>query len=241
MLELRGLSAGWDGAAVVHELDLNVTAGEVVALLGANGAGKTTTLLAASGALRPLGGTVLVAGQPVSGGIDRVARRGVAHACQDRGLLPGLTVAEQLRLAANPGLGGQTAVADALERFPALQRLLSRRAGLLSGGEQQQLSLARAVAARPRLLLVDELSLGLSPSLVTECLGVMRSLADDDGVGVLLVEQFAPLALSVADRAVVLHRGRVAVSARAADLAARPDTLAAAYLGDPAFRPPAPA
>jgi branched-chain amino acid transport system ATP-binding protein len=239
VLELHGVSAGWGGVAVVHDVDLAVGAGEVVALLGANGAGKTTTLLTAGGSLAPLAGTVSAAGAPVSGTVDRIARRGVAHAPQGRGLLPSLTVAEQLRLAAGRGRAGRGAVAGAVDRLPALRPLLGRRAGLLSGGEQQQLSLARAVAARPRVLLVDELSLGLAPALVEECLGLLRRLADEEGVGVLLVEQFAPLALSVADRAAVLHRGRVVASGPAAELARRPDVLAAAYLGDPVSGPPA--
>ncbi|MFN2606557.1 MAG: ATP-binding cassette domain-containing protein [Acidimicrobiales bacterium] len=230
VLELGGLDAGWGGTAVVHALDLVVGAGEVVALLGANGAGKTTTLLTVSGVLPALGGTASVLGRPVAGGPDAMARRGVAHAPQDRGLLATLTVAEQLRLAA-PRAGGRAAVDAALDRLPALRRLAGRRAGLLSGGEQQQLSLARAVAARPRLLLVDELSAGLAPPLVGHALDLLRALADEEGTAVLVVEQLAPRALVVADRACVLHRGRVVAAGAAATLAAHPDLMADAYLG----------
>jgi len=224
------MSTGWGGVAAVHDVDLTVAEGEMVALLGGNGAGKTSTLLAISGVLELLGGSVRVSGRPVTGRPDRMARRGVALAPQDRGVLGGLTVAEQLRLAAGSGPAGRSGVSSALERLPALRPLLGRRGRLLSGGEQQQVSLARAIAARPRLLLVDELSAGLAPAAVNATLAVLRGLADD-GIAVLVVEQFATLVLSVADRAYVLHRGQVALAGPAAELVARPEALEAAYLG----------
>ncbi len=230
VLEVAAMSTGWGGVAAVHEADLTVADGEMVALLGANGAGKTSMLSAISGALALLGGAVRVAGQPVVDRPDEMARRGVAHAPQDRGVLGGLTVAEQLRLAAGPGPAGRSGVSSALERLPALRPILGRRGRLLSGGEQQQVSLGRAIAARPRLLLVDELSVGLAPAAVNAALAVLRGLADD-GMAVLVVEQFASLALSVADRAYVLRRGRIALAGTAADLAARPEAVEAAYLG----------
>ncbi len=230
VLEVAAMSTGWRGVAAVHDVDLTVADGELVALLGANGAGKTSTLLAISGVLGLLGGSVRVAGEPVTRRPDQMARRGVALAPQDRGVLGGLTVAEQLRLAAGPGPAGRSNVGAALERLPALRPLLGRRGRLLSGGEQQQASLGRAIAARPRLLLVDELSVGLAPAAVNGALAVLRGLADD-GMAVLVVEQFASLALSVADRAYVLHQGRVALAGTAATLAAAPEALEAAYLG----------
>ncbi len=230
VLELEAMSTGWGGVASVHALDLTVAEGELVALLGANGAGKTSTLLAISGVLGLLGGTVRVGGQPVVSRPDQMARRGIAHAPQDRGVLARLTVAEQLRLAAGPGAAGRSGVAAALDRIPALRPLLGRRGHLLSGGEQQQVSLGRAIAFRPRLLLVDELSVGLAPAAVNDSLALLRAMADD-GVAVLMVEQFASLALSVADRAHVLHRGTVALSGTSTDLAEDPDALEAAYLG----------
>ncbi|MGI9023450.1 MAG: ABC transporter ATP-binding protein, partial [Acidimicrobiales bacterium] len=231
VLELARLSSGWRGVAVVHDVDLVVGEGEVVALLGANGAGKTTTLLTAAGVLPALGGTIRVEGEAVVARPHRMVRRGVALAPQDRGVLAGLTVGEQLRLAAGPGRTGRSAAAGALDRLPALRPLLARRAGLLSGGEQQQVALARAVASRPRLLLVDELSLGLAPLLIDEALKTLRALADS-GMAVLVVEQFAPVVLGVADRAYVLRQGRVVVSAAASELVADPEALEAAYLGE---------
>jgi branched-chain amino acid transport system ATP-binding protein len=240
LLECRGLVAGYDSVPVVHGIDLRVGAGEVVALLGANGAGKTTTLLTVSALLAPLGGETVVLGRRVQPArtmarrtIARraiaLARAGVAHVPDDRSLFPGLTVAEHLRLAAGRD---RAAAAGALDVFPALAALARRRAGLLSGGEQQMLAVARALAGRPRLLLIDEMSLGLAPIVVEQLLPAVRSIATDRGVGVLLVEQQVPAALAVSDRAYVLRRGRVAAAGTAAELARDPELLAASYLGD---------
>jgi branched-chain amino acid transport system ATP-binding protein len=238
VLRIDGLDAGYDGVAVVHDLDLHVDAGEIVALLGANGAGKTTTLLAVSGLVPRLGGTIEVLGEPVHrrrrssvADVWRLARAGVAHVPEDRGLFFDLTAAENLRLG-RPRRGGGVAMDQLLEWFPALEKVLDRRAGLLSGGEQQMLALARAVASEPRLLLVDELSLGLAPIIVEQLLPVLRTIARDTGCGVLVVEQHVPLVLGVADRACLLRQGRAVLAGTAEELRARPDLLEAGYLGD---------
>ena len=233
-LEVRGLTAGYDGVAVVHGLDLTVASGEVVALLGPNGAGKSTALLTISGLLAPLEGEVRVAGRRVGG-----RRRATAAAAalnrdgllalvpEDRGLFFGLTVAEHLRLARRRNDAG--CVDAVLDRIPELGGLLDRRAGLLSGGEQQMLAVARALVGRPRLLLVDELSLGLAPVVVQRLLPVLRDAADETGCGVLLVEQHVALALSVADRGCLLQRGRIAVEGSATQLADRRIDIEASY------------
>jgi branched-chain amino acid transport system ATP-binding protein len=238
VLAARGLTAGHDGIAVVHGLDLEVRAGEVLALLGANGAGKTTTLCTLSGLLPRLGGTVELAGRPVRAGRRgvvrapwRLARAGLAHVPEDRALFGPLTVAEHLRLAGGRRRGAAAGTARAYELFPALRALADRPAALCSGGEQQMLALARAVVRLPLVLLVDELSLGLAPVVVERLLPALRRLADEGGVGVVLVEQHVPMALAVADTAAVMHRGRLAHVGRAAELARRPEVLEAAYLG----------
>ncbi len=240
-LELRGLRAGYDGIAVVHDLDLVVRPGEVVALLGANGAGKTTTLATVSGLLPVLGGTMSVLGDDPArrrrvriADVWRRARAGVAHVPEDRGLFYDLTVSENLRLGAPPRARRDRAPGpdEVFELFPALAGVADRRAGLLSGGEQQMLALARAVSSGPELLLVDELSLGLAPIIVARLLPVLRTIAERTGAGVLVVEQHVPLVLAVADRAVVLDRGRVALSGPASEVASRVDEIEAGYLGE---------
>ncbi len=232
--------AGHDGIPVVHGIDLHVAAGEVVALLGANGAGKTTTLLTISGVLPALDGSIEVLGETAPrrrrarpAEVAQRSRRGVAHVPEDRGLFFDLTVAENLRLGRPRGRGAPEPLPmeQVLEWFPALRNVLDRRAGLLSGGEQQMLALARAVLGRPRLLMVDEMSLGLAPIIVDHLLPVLRSIAVELDAGVLLVEQHVALVLAVSDRAYLLDRGMVLVSGAASELAARSDLLESGYLG----------
>ena len=237
VIEIENLAAGYSSVPVVRDLDLTVGAGEVVALLGPNGAGKTTTLLTISGLLRVLHGSVTVLGEPVVfGSPHRVARRGLAHVAEDRSLFFDLTVKENLRLGLRGVSGSNASNYDAaLDLFPALQTLLGRRAGLLSGGEQQMLAMARALVSRPRALLVDEMSLGLAPIIVEQLLPLVRDVADQTGAGVLIVEQHIHMALEVADRAYVMNHGEVVVEGPAAELAERRDLLEASYLGDKAL------
>jgi branched-chain amino acid transport system ATP-binding protein len=220
--EIRNLHAGYGGVEVVRGLSLHVEGGEVVVLLGANGAGKTTTMLALGGVL-PSRGTVTFDGAPLRGPLHRRVRRGVGFIPEARGVFPRLSTRTNLRL----GRGG---IAGAVALFPELQGLLDRRAGLLSGGEQQMVTLARALAADPCLLLIDELSLGLAPLIVRRLLGEVRAAADR-GVGVLLVEQHARQALSIADRGYVMRRGVIELEGTSAELLARLDEIEQAYLG----------
>jgi branched-chain amino acid transport system ATP-binding protein len=225
-LTVSGLTAGYGGAPVVRDVDLQVGEGEIVALLGPNGAGKTTTLLAVSGAVPRVHGDVRVLGEPLRGGGFRQARRGVAHVLQDHRVFAGLSAQDNLRLMTSD----RAAVEEALDLLPGLRPVLRRPAGRLSGGEQQLLALARALARRPRLLVVDELSLGLAPAVVADLMPALSGLAEA-GTAILLAEQHADLALAVADRAYVLVAGRIVIADTAAALAADPSRLASAYLG----------
>jgi ABC-type branched-subunit amino acid transport system ATPase component len=225
VLEARGMSAGYGSLAAVREIDVHVNAGEVVALLGPNGAGKTTTILTLAGELAPLGGEVLWRGAVARPGLARRTRSGLGLVLEERSVFTDLTVAENL----NIGLGPPEA---AVELFPELRPHLKRRAGLLSGGQQQMLTLARALAARPHALLIDELSLGLAPVLVERLIESVRASARR-GIGVLLVEQHVRRALAVADRAYVLRRGRIVLEGDAEELANRTDEIEAMYLDAP--------
>jgi branched-chain amino acid transport system ATP-binding protein len=237
VLVLTDLSAGYSGAPVVWDLNLRVAEGELVALLGPNGAGKTTTLLTISGLLAPIGGGVEVLGRPaIVRRPHQNARRGLAHVPEDRSLFFGLTVRENLQLGG--AKGGRADLDTVLGYFPALEDLLPRKAGLLSGGEQQMLTLGRALASRPRLLLVDEMSLGLAPVIVEGMLPVLRQIAHDIGTAIVLVEQHIHMALTVADRAYVLSHGRLAVEGTRAELVDRRDLLEASYLGESVLSSP---
>ena len=233
ILAIEDLSAGYANVPVIRGVDMQVKAGEVVALLGPNGAGKTTTLLTVSGLLKVLDGSVMVLGEPTTfGAPHKTALRGLAHVPEDRSLFFGLTVRENLRLGLRGNRAKQTAGFDmALELLPALQSLMDRRAGLLSGGEQQMLAMARALVSQPKLLLVDEMSLGLAPIIVERLLPIVRDIANENGTGVLIVEQHVHLALDVCDRAYVMSHGEIVLEGSAAELQDRPDLIEASYLG----------
>jgi branched-chain amino acid transport system ATP-binding protein len=202
LLEARNLTAGYGDLAAVRGIDLEIHPGEVIALFGPNGAGKTTTLLTLAGELPPLGGAVHWLGAPTQAPLHKRVRQGMAFVPEERSVVAGMTTRDNLLL----GSGG---VEGAVEIFPELEGLLARPAGLLSGGEQQMLTLARSLALKPKLLLADELSLGLAPLVVKRLLETIRRAADQAGVGVLLVEQQARRALTVADRWYLLRRGEI--------------------------------
>jgi branched-chain amino acid transport system ATP-binding protein len=225
LIEARGLSAGYGDLAAVRDLNLVVRPGEVVALLGPNGAGKTTTLMALAGELKPLQGDVLWRGQADARPLHRRAREGLALVPEERSVFMQLSTAENLRL----GTGSTEA---ALAMFGELTPLLARRAGLLSGGEQQILTLARALAGKPALLLADELSLGLAPLIVERLLLAVRRAADV-GLGVILVEQQVGRALDVADRVCVLSRGQVTFLGTPEELRDDWSQLESSYLSGP--------
>ena len=231
LLELRDVEARYGPVAALHGVSLTVGEGEVVAVLGANGAGKTTTLRAISGTVRR-SGTILLDGEPIGRTPEAVARQRVAHVPEGRGTFVELTVGENLRLGAYARRDGQ--VKADLERvlawFPRLRERLDQQAGTLSGGEQQMLALGRALMLSPRLLLLDEPSLGLAPLVVAELFGIVRRLNEEEGLAVLVVEQNATLALGAARRAYVLEAGRVAVDGPSDELRAH-DDVRRSYLG----------
>lgn len=223
LIEAAGLSAGYGKMAVVRDLDLRVDPGEVVALLGANGAGKTTTLLTLAGELPALGGEVRLSGDKTTAPMHVRCRNGVGFLTEERSVIMEMTVAENLKLAT-------VSQADATGFFPQLERVMDRKAGLCSGGEQQMLSLARALGRKPKVLLADELSLGLAPLVVSGLLAAVRRAADEDGIGVLLVEQHVRQAMSIADRVYVMERGRVVLSGPTAEVEGQIDRIEDAYL-----------
>jgi branched-chain amino acid transport system ATP-binding protein len=231
LLELRDVVASYGPVRALHGVTLDVGEGELVSILGANGAGKTTTLRAVSGTVQR-GGDVVLGGKRVTRrGPEAMARLGVAHVPEGRGTFAALTVLENLRLGAWVRRGSLDAdVARVFSFFPRLEERRTQQAGTLSGGEQQMLALGRAMMARPRLLLLDEPSLGLAPLVVRELFEALARLNADDGVTILVVEQNAALALKHAARAYVLETGRVVLGGPASDLRAN-ESVRRSYLG----------
>ena len=236
MLELTRLAAGYGGNPVVRDIELRVGEGEIVALVGANGAGKSTLVKAISGLVAPQAGEIRFEGKPIwrLSARERV-RLGIVHVPEGRQVFAGLSIAENLRLGAwawHAQLGAAAVEARArtvCERFPVLLERLHQPAGTLSGGQQQMLAIARGLMAKPRLLLLDEPSLGLAPLIVTEIFRLIQALRAQ-GISILLAEQNARLSLRIADRAYVIETGRVALEGTGAELLGRAD-VAERYLG----------
>lgn len=233
LLEVRGLSVAYGGIKAVKNLDLQLNAGELVSLIGANGAGKTTTLKAICGLLAPQSGDVRYLGQSIRGrGAWSLVSQGLVMVPEGRGIFTRMSIDENLRMGAylrSDKVGIETDIASVYQRFPRLKERRKQLAGTLSGGEQQMLAMGRALLARPKLLLLDEPSMGLAPIMVDKIFEVVRDVSRQ-GVTVLLVEQNAHRALEMADRAYVLDSGEVALSGPARELLGNPQ-VQAAYLG----------
>jgi branched-chain amino acid transport system ATP-binding protein len=229
LLELKDVSARYGPIAALHGVSLTVDEGEIVALLGANGAGKTTTLRSVSGTVRRAGDVVFAGKRLGRSGPEGTARAGIAHVPEGRGIFAELTVWENLRMGAYMRRG-RPDFTMVLEYFPWLDSRRNQQAGTLSGGEQQMLALARAFLQRPRLLMLDEPSLGLAPLVTREVFRVVSDLNQKEGLAVLVVEQNAAIALSAAGRAYVLETGRVAISGTS-DALKSDDAVRSAYLG----------
>jgi branched-chain amino acid transport system ATP-binding protein len=232
MLDVTGLDAGYNGLPVVRELSLTIAPGEIVALLGSNGAGKTTTLSAIAGLIKPMAGTISLAGVSTGGrSAFRLAREGVALVPEDRALFHDLTTRENLRVASARGHAAESE-GRVLEFLPELKKCLTRKAGMLSGGEQQMLAVGRALVGSPKLLIVDEMSLGLAPVVVERLLPVLKNIAAQLNTAVLVVEQHVALAMDVASRAYVLAHGRVVLEGSTEKLRSSQDLIEASYFGD---------
>ena len=233
ILELRNVEVCYGKLRALGGISLMVQRGEVVALLGANGAGKTTALRAISGLLPPVVGSIMYMGQDITRRRpDMIVRDGIAHCPEERHIWPEMTVEENLSLGAyscSDRAEVNKRFASVLQRFPRLRERLGQMAGLLSGGEQQMLAIGRALMSAPKLLLLDEPSLGLSPLMSQEVLGALSELREQ-GMTILIVEQNVHSALSVADRAYVFETGRIVAESSTADILDNPDLLRA-YLG----------
>jgi len=234
MLSLRELDVHYGPIQALHDVTLEVAPGEIVTLLGANGAGKSTTLRAISGLVRPSFGEILFEGTSLARmAPHEIVRRGVSHVPEGRRIFPYMSVLENLEMGAFPVRGRQrirAALDDVFQLFPRLAERVRQEAGTLSGGEQQMLAIGRALMTHPKLLLLDEPSLGLAPNLVQAIFGVIRDI-NARGVTILLVEQNAHLALRAAHRGYVLETGRVVLADSSAALEANPE-VRAAYLGE---------
>jgi len=223
VLNAENMTAGYFGQAVIRELNFSVASGEVVCLLGPNGAGKTTTMMTLAGMVPLMSGSVEMFGNTTSEPLYRRAREGLSFVTEERSIIRSLSLADNIRLA-------RVSQASVTDLFPELNSRIHTRAGLLSGGEQQMLSLGRALAREPRLLLADELSLGLAPLIVDRLLQAVRSAADERGTAVLMVEQHARKALRYADRALVMQRGKIVLSLSGEEARARIGEIEDSYL-----------
>lgn len=236
-LECQGLTGGWGQLTAFRDLDLAVEAGSMHAILGPNGAGKTTLLLTLAGLLPAHAGTVTVDGQPLRPGRPAAAcRAGVVLVPDNRELFTTLTVEENLKV---PGSRSDTGIESMYKLFPALEERRDLRAGALSGGEQQMLAMARALIQRPKVLLIDELSMGLAPTIVERLFSAVRQAATNRDCAVIFVEQYVHVALQVADTASVINRGSIVLSGPAGELSSKVTELEQAYLGghEPAASP----
>jgi len=231
VLSVQGLTAGYNRVPAIRGLSFDLAPGEVIAMLGPNGAGKTTSLLAMVGLVPLMSGSVTALGAAVDAKRPhKLARRGVLLVPDDRGVFYGLTVRDHFRLAARKADPGREEAV--LDRFPALRNLLGRKVGLCSGGEQQMLTIAKALLGRPKVLMIDEMSLGLAPKIVQEMLPSIRDLAKQEGIGVVLVEQHIELALTIADRGSVLSHGELVLEGPAEQLRSNNELLVSSYFGE---------
>lgn len=231
MLAVEGLTTDYGPVRAVDDVSLDVGAGTITSVLGANGAGKTSLLRTITGLVRPTAGRVVLDGSEITRlPVEEIVRLGVAHVPEGRGVITELTVTENLRLGGLWKGRAAAPVSEIYELFPRLEERAKQPASRLSGGERQMLSIGRALVARPRVLLLDEPSLGLAPLLVAQILSLVRRLADTLGLAVLLVEQNARSALSISDRGIVLNLGRVVADQQPSELAAD-ERLRHAYLG----------
>jgi len=238
-LRVEDLRAGYRGAAAIRGVSFSCDAGQIMTILGPNGSGKTTTLLATAGFLSPTAGNVSLFGTRVTGRASHaIAREGMVLVPDDRGLFPTLTVGQHLRLAERSAAARRKhdseglARAEVLDLFPALAPLIGRQCSTLSGGEQQMLAVAKALLLAPRVLLIDEMSLGLAPQVVETLLGALRGLVKRTGMALILVEQHYELALAVATDAIVMGHGEVVLADDAQALLSDPARLEAAYFSD---------